>query len=146
MGAGRGTISEDDEDLQDAARLATPLGDGILWHPSTLADIYATPNKVLVLFDLYRFGMGSRMHPWTWWRVKDKRVQTHQYTSDWQGMPERPARCGYRASGDTELERFEIGKCSRCEKLDDGQSDEATGTGVRRGDDTEDNGDRQDHP
>ncbi len=65
-GAGRGTISEDDEDLQDAARLATPLGDGILWHPSTLADIHATPNKVLILFDLYRFGMGSRMDPGTW--------------------------------------------------------------------------------
>ena len=40
----------------DAARLASPVGDGILWHPTSLQDIYDVPSRTLLLFDFYRLG------------------------------------------------------------------------------------------
>ena len=134
-GAGRGPLDPDDDDLQDAARLASPVGEGgILWHPATLDDIYAIPARTLLLFDHYRLGMVSRQMPFTWRRTKGKRVTAHQYASDWQGEADRPARCGFDP-GEVELESSDIAKCVKCEKLDKGESVEATGTvaGVRVG-------------
>ena len=119
--------------MLDAARLAQPVGEGILWHPSSLDDIYAIPARTLILFDYYQLGMASRLQPWSWWRLKGKRATTHQYQVDWQFQPQRPARCGYKTKD--ELEQSETTKCSRCEKLDAGETTEATGTvaGVRVG-------------
>jgi hypothetical protein len=132
-GAGRGDLDVTDDDLLDAARLATPVGEGILWHPATLDDIYAVPSRTLLLFDFYRLGIAARLNPWTWWRVAGKREMCHQYSSDWRARPLPPARCGYEPGG--KLERYDIGHCSRCENLDRGQVEQPTGTvaGVKVG-------------
>ena len=123
--------------MVDAARLATPMGDGsILWHPATLQDIYDIPSRTLLLFDFYRVGTIARQQPWSWWRPRDKRVIAHQYMTDWQGHPVPPARCGFEPEEGEKLERYEIGKCARCERMDRGEAPEqATGTvaGVRVG-------------
>lgn len=127
-------MDTDDDDMVDAARLATPVGDGILWHPSSLADIDAVPSRTLLLFDLFRHGSVSRQHPWSWWRAEGKRTVCHQYATDWLARPEPPARCGFAPEGP--LERYDVGRCSNCERMDRGESEqEATGTvaGVRVG-------------
>ena len=132
-GAGRGDIDTSDEDMMDAARLATPVGESILWHPSSLQDIHDVPARTLLLFDFYRMGMVARLHPWSWWRAKGKRTMCHQYTTDWQAKPLLPARCGVDEG--TALERYDIGHCSRCEGLDRGEVERPTGTvaGVKVG-------------
>jgi len=115
-------------------RLATPVGEGgILWHPASLDDIYAIPARTLILFDYFQLGMAARVQPWSWWRLEGKRATTHQYRTDWQSEPMRPARCGYKT--DAALERSETTKCARCDKLDHGETTEATGTvaGVKVG-------------
>ena len=135
-GAGRGPLAADDDDMQDAARLATPVGEGgILWHPGSLDDIYSIPARCLLLFDYYMLGTMSARQPWTWWRVKDTRTICHQFNTNWEFAPEPPARCGFRVPEDAELERSDVGKCAKCSKLDKGEEVEATGTvaGVRVG-------------
>lgn len=120
----------------DAARLAAPVGDGILWHPTSLQDIYDVPSRTLLLFDFYRLGAASRLQPWTWWKAEGKRVLCHQYMSDWMARPQPPARCGYEPDEGTKLERYDIGKCARCERMDRGENpDQGTGTvaGVKVG-------------
>lgn len=133
IGAGRDTIDARDDDMLDAARLATPTGEGgILWHPSSLDDIYDVPSRTLILFDFMRLGAVARQQPWTWWRVAKTRSTAHQYMTDWMTRPQIPARCGFEPKGD--LERHELAKCAKCEKLDQGEPEpEATGTvaGVR---------------
>ena len=134
VGAGRQMLDTGDEDLMDAARLATPVGEGILWHPASISDINDTPSRTLLLFDFFRLGQASRSHPWSWWRVKGKRGIAHQYTSNWLSKPQPPARCGFKPKSD--LERYDVGKCSKCERLDKGEpEEEATGTvaGVKVG-------------
>lgn len=135
VGAGRATLDADDDDFVDASRLATPIGDGILWQPSSLDDINDVPSRTLLIFDFIRLGHAARLDPWSWWRIAGKRATAHQYTTDWQARPQLPARCGYDP-GEAKLERYALGPCSRCEKLDRGEPEpEATGTvaGVRVG-------------
>ena len=53
-------IDPEDEDMVDAALLATPDGmGGTLWRPSSLQDIYDLPDRVLRLYMAYRAGMAS---------------------------------------------------------------------------------------
>ena len=119
----------------DAARLASPVGEGILWHPATLDDIYSIPSRTLLLFDYYRLGMADRMEPWRWYGIKDKRTIAHHYVSDWRGQPQPPARCGYEPPEDVTLTPSEVTRCGKCMKLSKGETDEPTGTvaGVRVG-------------
>ena len=121
--------------MMDAARLASPAGEGILWHPSSLADIYDMPERTLLLFDYYRLGAADRHDPWHWFGIKDKRSIAHQYVSDWRGDPQPPARCGYSAPEGATLTRSEVTRCAKCMKLSKGEPDEPTGTvaGVRVG-------------
>jgi hypothetical protein len=121
--------------MMDAARLASPVGEGILWHPASLQDIYDVPARALLLFDFFRLGTAARQNPWTWWRVKDKRTITHQYTSDWLMKPQSPARCGFEPAADDDLERYDIGHCPRCERLDHGEAEQPMGevAGVKVG-------------
>jgi hypothetical protein len=121
--------------MMDAARLASPVGDGILWHPTSLQDVYDVPSRTLLLFDMYRLGAAVRQNPWSWWRVKDKRAIAHQYTSDWTMQPQLPARCGYEPGEGAQLERYDIGHCSRCERLDHGDAEQPMGevAGVKVG-------------
>jgi hypothetical protein len=120
--------------MLDAARLASPVGEGILWHPSSLEDIYAVPARTLWLFDYYRLGAASAAEPWTWWRLKAKRTTAHQYQMDWKMKPGGRARCGYDPDG-AALERSDAAHCKKCAKLDKGEPEEPTGTvaGVRVG-------------
>ena len=116
-------------------RLAMPVGEGILWSPSSLDDINSIPARVLVLFDLFQLGANTRRMPWTWWRLEGKRATAHQYGIDWQSIPQPPARCGYSPPEGEALESSEVAKCSKCQKLDRGETTEATGTvaGVKVG-------------
>jgi hypothetical protein len=113
----------------DAARLASPVGDGILWHPARLQDIWDVPSRTLILFDFYRAGAVTRQQPWSWWRPKGKRVIAHQYMTDFLLRPQPPARCGFEPEEGAELERYDIGKCAKCDRMDRGEAPEqATGT------------------
>lgn len=60
-GAGTTTIDDQDEDMVDAALLATPDASGSpLWRPSRLDDIYDLPDRVLRLYLSYRAGQAGR--------------------------------------------------------------------------------------
>jgi hypothetical protein len=134
--------------MVDAARLAQPVGDDILWHPARLDDVLDVPSRTLLLFDFFRLGSQTRQSPWSWWRVEGTRAICHQYQIDWQATPEPPARCGFVPEG--RLERYDVGHCSRCEQLDRGEPQQATGTvaGVKVGALPEGRGQgrRQGHP
>jgi len=121
--------------MEDAVRLAMPVGEGILWSPSSLDDIHSIPARTLLLFDFYQLGVNTRRMPWTWWRLEGKRTTAHQYGIDWQSIPQPPARCGYAPPEGVKLESSEIAKCAKCQKLDRGETTEATGTvaGVKVG-------------
>ena len=52
-----GDLDHEDEDMVDAALLATAdSSGGILWCPSTLQDIYDIPSRTLRLFFAFRAG------------------------------------------------------------------------------------------
>ena len=53
-------IDPDDEDMVDAALLATPDGTGgTLWKPARLQDIYDLPARTLRLYMAYRSGLAK---------------------------------------------------------------------------------------
>lgn len=79
-----------------------PDGSGaVAWRPSSLADVYDTPARVLELYDLFRAGWAARGNPWSWWDTTSDgpydplATRCHLYRRSWDADYVPPAKCGY---------------------------------------------------
>lgn len=125
----------DDPDLDDAIRLGMPdEAGGTWWRPSSLDDLHAVPERVLMLMDLFRAGVATARDPWSWWDARADgpydplATRSHLYRATWDGQHEGPARCGFRPPEGAAWARAGDQPAARCKACSGEREPEGSGT------------------